>query len=165
MVNEYLRQLAVKNPEPVLAALYIAGFADLVNVSEAEALEVGHAILRKWQDKVDHKDVMKSVGLGPLAVAKNLLQIINASPFDTCRVTALGIASKCLDMQKATIDGGQGVELVIKRSKGIGLDEPESFEHEMGAEQAVTGDRPRGRKHKLRLGVTGDDDRSGKTKH
>lgn len=165
VVNEYLRQMAAGNPEALLAALYTAGYDQLVMASEVEARDVGQLILKKWQDRVDHKEVMKSVGLGPELVSRHLLQIIKSSPFDTCRVQALGIASKCLDMQKATIDAGQGTELVIRRSKGSGLDEPETYEHEMGA-SPVTEDRKPARKHRVRLGVTADTGHlSTKTKH
>lgn len=153
-VKEYLALTGAgaKEESPLVIATYLAGYE--VGDSDEDRITLGNAVLRKWQEKVDHKQVMASVGVTPEFVARQLKQIMESSMFDTCRVTAANIASKCLDMQKNTLEVGKGVELVIKRSKGKGIEEPEVFEHEMGAKKTGEGEkRVEGKKVRVKLGT------------
>lgn len=137
-MNVYLRLLAAGHASPVQLAVDRAKFKVK---SEQVKLIVGNRILAKWQGKRDHKEIMRLAGLGPLEVTMKLKSIIDSSKSDTSRTQAINIATKCLDMQKNAIDVGAGVDLIIKRSKGDGLEEP-VFEKEMSAKKQKKVERP-----------------------
>lgn len=117
-------------------------------------LVVGNRILAKWQSKNDHKEIMRLAGLGPLQVTMQMKALIEGGKSETARVQTLNIATKCLDMQKATVDAGLGVDLVIKRTRGDGLEEPE-FERDMESREKRK-EKPAPRGKVVRLVGKGD---------
>ena len=128
-MNIYLRLLGADNPMAMQLAIDRAGFqfkADQVKIV------VGNRILAKFQGKKDHKEVMRLAGWGPLQITMQLKHLSCNSKSDTARVQALNISSKCHDMQKSVLEVGQGVDIIIKRNKGEGLESP-VFEKDMGA--------------------------------
>jgi hypothetical protein len=97
--------------------------------------------LAKWQGKQDHKEIMRLAGLGPLQITMKMISLLANSKSDTSKVQILNIATKCQDMQKNSIDVGAGVDLIIKRTRGEGLDEPE-YELDMASKAGKKKERP-----------------------
>lgn len=126
-LNVYLRLLDSHHESPVQLAVDRAKYQFK---SEQVKLIVGNRILAKWQGKQDHKEIMRLAGLGPLQITMKMISLLKNSKSDTSKVQVLNIATKCQDMQKNSIDVGAGVDLIIKRTKGEGLEEP-NFELDM----------------------------------
>lgn len=137
-MNIYLRLLDSEHPSPVQLAVDRAKYKFK---SEQVKLIVGNRILAKWQGKQDHKEIMRLAGLGPLQLTMQMKSMLANSKSDTSKVQVLNIATKCQDMQKNAIDVGAGVDLIIKRTKGEGLEEP-VFEKEMSCKTGAKKERP-----------------------
>jgi hypothetical protein len=137
-LNIYLRLLDSGHKSPVQLAVDRAKFQFK---SEQVKLIVGHRILAKWQGKQDHKEIMRLAGLGPLQITMKMISLLANSKSDTSKVQILNIATKCQDMQKNSIDVGAGVDLIIKRTRGEGLDEPE-YELDMASKAGKKKERP-----------------------
>jgi len=137
-MNVYLRLLDSSHESPVQLAVDRAKFPIK---SEQVKLIVGNRVLAKWQGKQDHKEVMRLAGLGPLQITMKMISLLKHSKSDTSKVQVLNIATKCQDMQKNSIDVGAGVDLIIKRTKGDGLEEP-VFERDMVTLAAKKKERP-----------------------
>lgn len=137
-MNVYLRLLDSEHPSPVQLAVDRAKFKFK---SEQVKLIVGNRILAKWQSKQDHKEIMRLAGLGPLQLTMQMKSMLKSSKSDTSKVQVLNIATKCQDMQKNSIDVGAGVDLIIKRTRGDGLEEP-VFEKDMASKACKKVERP-----------------------
>jgi hypothetical protein len=63
------------------------------------------------------KDIFDSVGLSARRMAELLRDVAQDGKSETARVQALNIATKCLGLQRETLDLEEGAEIVIVRHK------------------------------------------------
>jgi hypothetical protein len=152
-LNVYLRLVDSGHDSPLQLAIDRAKYKFK---SDQVKLVVGHRILAKWQGKQDHQVIMRLAGLGPLQIAMKMKSMLEHTKSETAKVQVINIASKCLDMQKTTLDVAQGADIIIKRTKGNGMEEPE-FEKEMSCKKGKKVEHPAGSGKVIHLETTPKD--------
>lgn len=77
---------------------------------------IADRIIEKFETRSQGPEILRRIGLGESKIAQKLLDMID-HPDPKVALQAIAIASKCLGLQRETIDQNVGVEIVI-RSEG-----------------------------------------------
>jgi len=102
-------------------ALRLAGYKIK---DKAELNRIGNRILEKHVRRVDLRQILRSVGLSEIRIAKMILQIAeDLSNTAKVRLAALELAAKIMGMTRDQDTGYQGAEIVIEA--GTEVDRPQ----------------------------------------
>lgn len=124
-VDIYIRMLLSKSEEVAKQeALKRAGYQ--FRFPQTEQL-VADRILYKFEEKArDHKDIFRRLGAGETALAMELIKAVKGCVDEKAKAQLLNIWSKILGAQTTVAELGAGMELIIRRTKGEGLEPVES---------------------------------------
>lgn len=97
---------------PMPEALRKAGFTAK---SEFTLKGIASRALRKYDRLKDHREVFNDIGFSPRVMVEQLMNLAMNAKSETAKVQALNIATKCLGMQRESLDIEQGAEVIIMR--------------------------------------------------